>query len=113
MHEAVIAQGLFTSINQESSGQKGRPVKAKITCGVFNAVNSELLDFAFAAIAQGTICEGIKFEVEQKPVRAVCNECGIEFVLDLILAKCPCGSEDFKLQPDAPLVLEEIEFEME
>jgi hydrogenase nickel incorporation protein HypA/HybF len=112
MHEMSIAQSLFSVISGEVRKYKAKPVSARISCGIFNAVNEQLLKEAIAAISEGTDCEGIKIKIEQKPLKGICRDCGKEFEVDFKRGRCPgCGKDDFELQPDAPLVLEEIEFE--
>ncbi len=112
MHEMTIAQSLFEMISAETEKQKVKPVSAKISCGVFGGINNETLSFAFEAISKGTACEGLTLVIEQKPLQAKCKKCSETFVLDLHKPNCPkCQSDDFELLPDAPLFLEEIEFE--
>lgn len=112
MHEAAMAQSLVEVISQEARSHEGRPVRAKMSCGVLNAVNDDVLSFAFEVVARGTPCEGIQLEIEHKPLQGRCRSCGGVFTVDLSDARCPdCGAEDFELLPDAPLILEQIEFE--
>ncbi len=114
MHETMIAESLLTQISEEANKQNAKPIAAKISCGKLNAVNEDVLVFAFNAIAKGTMCENMKLIVEQKPLQAVCKECNNNYVIDLLNIKCPnCQSESMELLPDSPLILEEIEFEME
>ncbi|MEA3225027.1 MAG: hydrogenase maturation nickel metallochaperone HypA [Planctomycetota bacterium] len=112
MHEMMVAQSLITIISDEAAKHNARPVGAKISCGTLNPVNDEALCFAFEAIAKDTPCEGLKFQIEHKPIRARCRTCGPEFDVEFSHPACPqCGGEDFELLADAPLVLEEIDFE--
>jgi len=114
MHETVVAQSLLATISAEAAKQNAKPVNAKMSCGMLNAINDEVLRFAFEAIAKGTDCEGVELNIEHKPIQARCNKCGVSFDVEFESPRCStCGSEDFELLPDAPLVLEEIEFEME
>ncbi|UCD50485.1 MAG: hydrogenase maturation nickel metallochaperone HypA [Phycisphaerales bacterium] len=114
MHETVVAQNMVEAISQEARAHGGRPVRAKISCGQLNAVNDEVLSFAFEAISQGTPCEGMALQVEHKPLQATCKRCGGTFDVVLSNAQClECQSDEFELLPDAPLLLEEIEFEKE
>jgi len=114
MHETMVAESLVTAISAEASKQNAKPVGAKISCGMLNTINDEVLCFAFEAIAKGTLCEGMKLEVEHKPIKGKCKNCKEEFEFELSSPGCPkCSSEDFELLPDAPLLLEEVEFETE
>ena len=112
MHEGMVAHSLFETISEEAAKQNARPTAARISCGTLAAVNDEILCFAFEAVAGGTICEGMKIEVEHKPLQAKCRDCGRTFDVDFSRPKCPgCGGQGFDLLPDAPLILEQIEFQ--
>jgi hydrogenase nickel incorporation protein HypA/HybF len=112
MHETAMAQNLVEVISQEARNYGAKPIRAKMSCGTLNAVNDDVLAFAFEAVARGTPCEGMQLEIEHKPLQARCRNCGDVFALDLSNTRCPdCGTEDFELLPDAPLLLEQIEFE--
>jgi hydrogenase nickel incorporation protein HypA/HybF len=112
MHEMMVADSLLQILLRECQGRGARPVLAKITCGQLNPINQEVLAFALEAIAKGTLCEGIRLEVEQKPIQAQCRACTQVYAVGNDLPRCiGCGSGDFRLLPDAPLTLETIEFE--
>ncbi len=114
MHEMMLAESILKSISAETEKQKAKPLSAKISCGILNAVNDELLIFAFEAAAKNTVCEGMKLKIEHKPIQAHCGNCGQTFALELGAPNCSkCGGSDFDLLPDEPLMLEEIEFETE
>ena len=114
MHETMVAQGLLATISAETEKQNAKPIAAKISCGMLNAINDEVLGFAFEAIAEGTTCEGVKLKVEHKPIQGRCKNCKQNFDVEFSCPRCPeCNSDQFDLLPDAPLVLEEIEFETE
>jgi len=112
MHETMLAQNIASAIRAEADKQEGKPVGAKITCGFLSAVNDELLSEAFGYICKGTSLEGMKLYIEHRPMRGVCSRCKKEFNVELSNSKCvSCGSDDFELLPEAPVILEEIEFE--
>ena len=114
MHEAAIAQGLFDAIEKEVKKQNAKPLSATMTCGLLNAVNDEVLQFAFDAICKDTICEAMKLNICHKPLLGQCEKCDKQFELDLSKPLClHCGSGDFKLLPDEPIMLQEVEFDME
>ena len=114
MHETAIAQGLFDTIENEAKKQNAKPLSARMTCGLLNAVNDEVLHFAFGAICKGTICETMKLNIEHKQLQGQCKNCNKKF--DIVLTKplCThCGSDSFELLPDEPIMLQEIEFDTE
>jgi len=114
MHEMMVAESLIKIISDEAAKHNARPVGAKISCGTLNPVNDEALRFAFEAIGKDTPCENLKIQIEHKPITANCRNCGEVFDVELSHPACPkCGGESFALLPDAPLLLEEIDFETE
>ncbi|MHC4474987.1 MAG: hydrogenase maturation nickel metallochaperone HypA/HybF [Planctomycetota bacterium] len=114
MHEAMVAQSLITAISAEAAKLDAKPVAARVSCGQLNAVNDEALCFAFEAIAKDTVCEATKLEIEHKPLQATCRKCDEVFEFEGRLPSCPkCAGQYLDLLDDAPLLLEEIEFELE
>jgi len=111
VHEATVAQSLLQVILTHSAEQKARPVRGIISCGQLNTIHPEVFELAFTALAEGTVCEGMRFEINQKPFRAECQDCHHVFPVAFATASCPqCSSERFTLLPDAPMLLETIEF---
>ena len=114
MHETAVAQSIFETILAETIKQNAKPVRAKISCGMLTVLNDELLFEAFEAIAGTTVCEGMKLEIEHKPIRGQCKDCNEIFEFDISHPACSkCDGKDFVLLPDEPLVLETIEFQVE
>jgi len=114
MHETMVAQNVLNAILQESKKRNLHPVGAKISCGQLNTLNDDVFCFAFAALARETLCEGIKLTIEHKPVQAECRDCAEIYGVDFARPAClSCGSEDFQLLADAPLLLEAIDFSEE
>ena len=112
MHETAVAQSLIEMISQEAQNRHAKPMRAKMSCGELNAINDESLSFAFEALAEGTACAGMQLQIVHKPLEAKCGACGRVFAVDFSNVKCPdCGGDDFELLPDAPLLVEQIEFE--
>ncbi len=89
MHEMMVAQNLMTIISDEAVKHNARPVGAKISCGTLNPVNDEALCFAFEAIAKDTPCEGLTFQIEHKPILAMCKNCGSQFDVEFSHPACP------------------------
>jgi hydrogenase nickel incorporation protein HypA/HybF len=112
MHETMVARSILSAILAQAAKLNAKPISAKISCGQLNPINDEALNFAFEVAAKGTVCERMKLEVVHIPLKATCKRCGKKFDFDIYSPACAnCESEDFEIGPDAPLLLEEIEFE--
>ena len=112
MHETAVAESILKTILENAERVAARPVSAVISCGQFNAVNDEVMQFAFEAAAAGTPCEGMTLKINHIPMRATCRQCSTTFDFDIYHPACTqCDSTEFGFEPDAPLLLEEIEFE--
>jgi hydrogenase nickel incorporation protein HypA/HybF len=112
MHEMAVAQSIIDAILEQTKQTGAKPIRARISCGQFNTLNDEAMQFAFEAISEGTSCHGMRLEIKHIPLRAKCQDCGEVFMFDIYSPACPkCKVEHFNFEPDAPLLLEEIEFE--
>lgn len=112
MHETAVAESILNTIIEQSEQVKAKPASAVVSCGQFNTLNDEVMSFAFETAAAGTVCEGMKLEIKHIPLRAVCKQCQFTFEFDVFNPHCPqCESEEYVFLPDAPLLLETIEFE--
>lgn len=113
MHETAVAESIVQIIIQQSQLYPNtKPVRARISCGQFNRLNDEMMQEAFAALSRGTCCEGMRLEIRHIPLQARCEQCQTTFEYDIKEPFCPqCNSDDYQFLPDAPLLLEELEFE--
>jgi hydrogenase nickel incorporation protein HypA/HybF len=112
MHEAAVAENIIEAVIAQAPKKGGRVIRVVISCGQMNAVNDEAMEFAFDAAADGTICQGAKLKIKHIPLKAKCKHCGKKFNYDLYAPCCPkCAKSDIEIGDDAPLLLEEIEFE--
>jgi hydrogenase nickel incorporation protein HypA/HybF len=108
----MVARSILSAILAQAAKLNAKPISAKISCGQLNPINDEVLNFAFEVVVKGTVCERMKLEVVHIPLKATCKRCGKKFDFDIYSPACAnCESEDFEIGPDAPLLLEEIEFE--
>jgi hydrogenase nickel insertion protein HypA len=113
MHETMVAESIIETITEKAAelGLK-KPLKVTISCGKFNAVNDEVMQFAFETIAENTICKGMQLEIIHKPLICTCKACGKKFEFDIYKPACPaCKSEDFQIGKDQELIIENIEFQ--
>ncbi|MCE5339886.1 MAG: hydrogenase maturation nickel metallochaperone HypA [Planctomycetaceae bacterium] len=112
MHEAMVAESIIDSILSQVPNKHGRVIRVVISCGQINAINDEAMKFAFDIAAEETICKDAKLKIKHIPLKATCENCSKKFNYDLYDPCCPkCSKNDIKIGEDAPLLLEEIEFE--
>jgi hydrogenase nickel incorporation protein HypA/HybF len=112
MHETAVAESILQTIVQHADETGASPTSAIISCGQFNALNDECMQFAFEAAAVGTVCEGMTLTIKHIPLQAKCKKCEATFEFDIYKPACrACESTEFDFEPDAPLLLETIEFE--
>ena len=112
MHEVMVAKAVLAAIAQEVAKLNAKPISAKISCGQLYAINDDSLQFAFKLACEGTPCEGMALTIEHKPLVASCKDCGNSFDVDIHLPRCPkCSGVNLKYSEDAPLLLEQVEFE--
>ncbi|MHC5082758.1 MAG: hydrogenase/urease maturation nickel metallochaperone HypA [Planctomycetota bacterium] len=112
MHETAVAESILQTILENAEQVGASPVSAIISCGQFNALNDEVMHFAFETAAAETVCEQMKLNIKHIPLKATCKECKTTFEFDIYNPVCKeCKSMEFDFEPDAPLLLETIEFE--
>ena len=112
MHETAVAESILHTIIAQAEQVNARPINAIISCGQFNTLNDEVMSFAFETAAAGTICEKMTLNIKHIPLRAKCKQCEAAFEFDVYKPACSqCDSMEFAFEPDAPLLLETIEFE--
>lgn len=108
----MVAQSLLAAIAAEAEKLNAKPISAKISCGQLNPINDEALNFAFEIAAAGTVCQQMRLEIVHIPLKATCKKCRRTFSFDIYSPACPdCKGQNFQIAHDAPLLLEEIEFE--
>jgi len=112
MHETAVAESILNTIIEQAEQVNAKPLSAVISCGQFNALNDEVMGFAFETAAAGTVCEGMDLDIKHIPLQAKCKQCKMTFEFDIYKPACSqCDSSEFDFEPDAPLLLETIEFE--
>ncbi len=112
MHETMVAKNVLNMILTEASKINAIPLSAKISSGQLNPLNEEILNFAFEVAAKNTVCQGMKLNIVHIPLKATCKKCGKTYDFNIYSPVCAgCESTEFVIGKDAPLLLEEIEFE--
>ncbi|MFO8040395.1 MAG: hydrogenase maturation nickel metallochaperone HypA [Sodalinema sp.] len=94
MHEvSIMAQTLEIALN-EANRQGARQIhRLTVRVGSLSGVVPDALRFAFDVVAQDTIAEQAKFEIEPVAARCYCQACKQDFYPEDIIFVCPhCGT---------------------
>lgn len=113
MHELSIIENIFTKIEQTAKDNHLKKItKVTLKIGKLRQVMPDFLDFAFKAVAEGTIAENAKLIIIEIPVKIFCNKCKEEFIVKDNVYFCPkCESTEIEILSGKELFLDSIEGE--
>jgi hydrogenase nickel incorporation protein HypA/HybF len=84
----------------------------RLRIGALSGVVPEALEFAFEALAPGTLAEGGELAIEEVPARFWCTDCAREFRAEDLFADCPvCHQPSGDLRAGRELELAAVEIE--
>jgi hydrogenase nickel incorporation protein HypA/HybF len=90
MHElSIMHSALSLALDQAQAAGARRVQVIRLRIGALSGVVPEALQFAFEALAPGTLAEGGQLAIEAIPARFWCGQCRREFQSDDLLADCP------------------------
>ncbi|KUK13153.1 MAG: putative hydrogenase nickel incorporation protein HypA [bacterium 42_11] len=113
MHEFSLAEALMNVVLEEAIKYGAcKILKIKVRAGKLMGIVPELLDFAFSSLAEGSIAEGAKLELEEVPFKGKCRSCNYSFSVDDFFGVCPnCGSDEIDIQGGKEFELVGLEIE--
>ena len=84
----------------------------RLRVGTLSGVVPEALQFAFEAVAAGSLAENATLTIEQTPARFWCETCQWEFVAANWFAECPqCNTSSHDLRAGRELGLSAMEID--
>lgn len=113
MHElAIMESALDLALEQARQGGAGRVRVIRLRIGTLSGVVPEALQFAFEALAPGTLAEGAQLAIEQVPACFWCAVCAREFTAADLIAQCPdCRELSGDLRTGRELELTSLEID--
>jgi len=113
MHEYPITQQIIEIAEKHCMEVAAKKVKkVTLVVGDYSGVVSESIDMYFSVIAEGTLCEGAKIEVERIRPKLKCPACGELFVKRPMSFVCPeCGTDGNPTEIGKEFYVKEIEVE--
>jgi hydrogenase nickel incorporation protein HypA/HybF len=93
MHEMGIASSILDGVAAEVGRRPGaRPLKVGIRVGELAGLDPDALRFAFDALTIDTPLAGLQLDIDYRPSRSCCRDCGHEFEVHNSDLLCPaCG----------------------
>jgi hydrogenase nickel incorporation protein HypA/HybF len=110
MHELHLAEDVLKKI-EAAARAKGlaKIASARIRVGQARITDPPEFKEILANISKGTIAEGMRFELEIIPLKALCAGCQAEFDSAAPRLDCPsCGSTDIKISSGKELVVTDL-----
>ena len=113
MHElSIMDSALNLALDQAEKAGASRVCVIRLRIGALSGVVPEALQFAFEALAPGTLAAGAALDIENIPARFWCQGCAREFQSDDFLAECPaCRQPSGDLRSGREMELASMEIE--
>jgi hydrogenase nickel insertion protein HypA len=113
MHELSIVDGIIRNI--EATRRRCRFEKVReieVSCGKYNCLSEENLQFCFDAVAKSSYLEGAKLKVARREVSYRCSGCGAELSSDAPAGECPaCKGAEITPEPNS-IYIEKLEVDV-
>jgi len=112
MDEMAVAQSALESILEEAARLSMTPVAATLSYGMMHGLDAKTLREAFRSACEQLGCGQVLLTTREMPVQIRCRSCGAVSEYELAAPHCGrCGSGAFDFLPEAPVMLEDIEFQ--
>ena len=113
MHELSIMQSaLSMALDQARQAGARQVLVIRLRIGALSGVAPDALQFAFEALAPGTLAEQAELAIEPVPARFWCADCRGEFASDDLFAECPgCHRPSGELRAGRELEVASLEIE--
>lgn len=114
MHEMGLMLSVLDSVEKSAHEAGAASIdEIHLSIGEMTEVIPESLEFAFEALAPGTMCEGAKLICRYVGCHSRCNACGREYDHDRFNLACPfCGSFATELMAGRELYIDSVEVEI-
>ncbi|MEV6608471.1 hydrogenase maturation nickel metallochaperone HypA [Kutzneria sp. NPDC051319] len=109
MHELSLTEGIVSTITARLGDR--RVVMVRLEIGKLAGVVVDSVRFCFDVVVAGTSVEGARLEIVEPGGRALCRDCGVEFLTDDPILLCPCGSSDVEVLAGTELLIKAVEVE--
>jgi hydrogenase nickel incorporation protein HypA/HybF len=110
VHELSLSSAIVATVERHAAGRRVSVVT--LTVGGLRQVVPETLEFYFAFVARGSVCEGARLEIEVLGPRLRCARCEREWQLEIPSFRCrACGETEVAIVAGNEFQVESIEVE--
>ena len=113
MHEMSLCEGVL-QVLQEHAGRQGfRRVKTVwLEIGSLAGVEIEAMRFGFDVVMKGSLADGARLEIIERPGQAWCLPCAKTVAVEQRFDACPeCGSYQLQVTDGEEMRIKELEVE--
>lgn len=113
MHEMSLAESVLQIIEDAARTQDFRRVRTVVLeIGALAAVEPDAMRFCFDAVTHGSIAEGARLEILDKPGEGWCAECNKTVLLCDRFGLCPeCGGAHVEITGGNEMRIKDLEVE--
>ena len=110
MHEVAIAVELLEQVQEIARENNAVTVESvDVVCGEQRLVVLDALEMAWKGVIEGTIAEGAKLNLSEKPMNARCRMCMNEFRPSIDDYRCTnCGEADVDIFEGNDIILSSL-----
>ncbi len=111
MHEMSICANIVEILEEQAITQGFRQIlRLNLGIGQLSGIEPDALCFSFDVVAQGSVAEGSKLQIEEIAGRGWCDSCSREVTLPERFAPCPlCGAVGLLPRSGTELKIQNIE----
>jgi hydrogenase nickel incorporation protein HypA/HybF len=107
VHELSIAQSVLDAVCTRAAGRTVHSVRMRV--GALTAVVPDAMRFCWALAAEGTVADGSRLDIDERPAAATCRNCGAAVTTTDRIMLCPCGSADLEITAGRELEIVSME----
>ncbi len=113
MHELKVIQDIFPLVEKVAKENRLKSIsRVVLSIGKLRQVQSEFLQFAFAAVAENTIAKGAELVIKPIPVTLLCQDCKKQFEVQENFYVCPeCNGVSLECLTGKEIILESVDGE--
>lgn len=113
MHEMGIAQNILDIVLEAANREGAKKIsRIDLVAGELRGLVPMQMTFCFGIVAQNTIASSAYLNIEETPVTAHCEDCGVDFAVKEYQYLCPeCNSTKVRVTGGSELRVKDIEIE--